>query len=396
MNNIKFNKAHLWLVVLIACFYFNPFNYDFIFGYLILFFMLISPHLKLFFTDTKGVILLLFSLIYAAFYSLEPEKGSQYIFLYAFIPFVMYSAGKLLSAASTKKIIPIIFILGFFLAAPSLMSVFNDIYENGFVTLKRDVENVWTGEFEPATNTAGRLLMNMCIPGLLLIKWHMISKKNWISLASILVFVVSIIAILRLGSRTHLVIVAFTLFFGLIYKVAKKGVLRNIVLVVVVFILINIGFAYISLDTNSELLSAYADRMDSSTHGVASAGGRSWKWEKSIEFLFTKPTGWRISDIGLSHNLWFDSARVSGTIGFILLLIYTIRVSFSAFKKMLLQRSSEFLYKIEGLMLIYILAFNLLFFVEPIMEGYFNCFVMFCFIAGAQNDTHHMRIKTTK
>jgi O-antigen ligase len=386
MTLIPSNKLKISLLFLLVCFYLNPFNVGFIFGYLTLLLMIFNPKLKLATGNSNGLILLFFSIVYSVFYSFEPELGIQFIFLYALIPFVMYSAGSNFSGSTQTDIVKITFLLGVILSLPSLISVLLDVYKNGFVTLKRDVPNIWTGETEPATNTAGKLLMNMCIPSLLLINWRIFSKNNWFSISAVLIFILSITTILRLGSRTHLGIIIFTLFFAIIYKIVKKGVLKNILLIGALFIILNFSLFYLSLNADSDFLSAYADRMDSRSHGVSTAGGRSWKWEKSAEYIFTKPIGWQIDDIGLSHNLWLDTARVSGILGFFLLALFTIKTTIASFKKILQKYSNKESYNLEGLLLIYILAFNLLFFVEPIMEGYFSCFTMFCFIAGIQSN----------
>jgi hypothetical protein len=396
MTITQINKTDLRLMFLLVCFYLNPFNLGFIFGYLVLFFMIFNRNTKLATGNSTGLILLFFSIVYSVFYSFKPDLGTQFIFLYGIIPFAMYSAGHNLANKTWYSTTKLIFILGLALSLPSLLSVLWDIYENGFVTLKRDVPNIWTGEAEPATNTAGKLIMNMCIPALLLIKWRIFSQNFLVSLVSLIVFFLSITVILRLGSRTHLVIVIFTLFFAIIYKLFKQGALKNVLLISILFVFSNISFAYLSLDTSNDLLSAYADRMDSRSHGAASAGGRTHKWEKSLEYIFTKPVGWEIDDIGLSHNLWFDTARVSGALGFFTLLIFSFKVTISASRKILTENLETFSYRIEGMLLIYILAFNLLFFVEPIMEGYFPCFTMFCLIAGIQSNRIHQYNNSTK
>lgn len=385
MSSKHLNKTHTALVFLLFCFYLNPFNFGFIFGYLTLLLLLFSGNLFLRSKNLNGVILLLFSITYGIFYAFDPELGTQFIFLYSIVPFVMFMAGANLVQNKNHNITVIVFLLSLALSIPSLVSVFLDIYENGFIAINRDVPHIWTGEREPATNTAGKLIMNMCIPGLLLINWKIFSQKKWIGLGALILFILSITAIIRLGSRTHLVIIVFTLFTSIIYKIARKGIARNVFLVILIFIVLNVAFVYFNINTDSEFLSAYADRADSRSHGVSSAGGRTWKWEKSAEYIFTKPMGWQLNDLGLSHNLWFDTARVSGTLGFILLIWFTLKISITAVKNIFKKYTDTVSFKLEGLLLVYIIAFNLLFFVEPIMEGYFNCFAMFCFLAGIQS-----------
>ena len=365
---------------LLILFFLNPFNYGFAFGYLLFAYQLFIGNL--FYNGMKpiSITLLICTLTYAAFYSFDPVLGSQFIFLYAIIPYTFLTCGRFLALENKEELIPKLFLLGFILSLPSLISVLLSIQQEGFITIERDVPNIWTGEPEPATNTAGALILNMCIPALLIIRWKFF-KKNVYSILALVIFALSVTCVLRLGSRTHLVIAVFTVFVASFYKMTKQGAIKNAVLIGAIFIVSNLAFTYFTIDKDSDILSAYADRMDSKKHGAATAGGRLWKWERSTELIFEKPLGWRIDEIGLAHNLWFDVARVGGIISFGFLLVFTLKV----FQKVMTiaYRKPMSVISIPGILLIYLVGFYLLFFVEPIMEGYFNCFVLFCVVAGS-------------
>ena len=259
-----------------------------------------------------------------------------------------------------------------------MISVALAIIDNGYVTIKRNVPIFWTGIEIPATNMASFFVMNMCIPGLLIIGFKNL-KNKWTKIILIIVYLFSLICVMRLGSRTHIAITLFAIGLAILYRFKKQDVKKNFIMFSLLFLIINLGGSYLSIKSDSDLFAAYADRMDSKTNGVSSAGGRFHKWEKSINYMFKKPLGWDLDVFGYAHNLWFDTMRVGGMISFILLLIFTI-LSIKSLLKLFQLRSKIFL--LDGQLLIYSICFLLVFFVEPILEGYFIVFTMYCIILG--------------
>lgn len=367
------------LIIFFICFYLlNPFNYDFVFGYMLILIIFTQKEL-LKNIDATGIILVTFSFAYTIFYCLNPELGLQVILLYAFLPISFYLAGKQLMSSyqNQSKLFSILLFFGFILSLSSLLSVLLDIFLKGFVTIKRDVVNIWTGELENATNMGAKFVLNMCIPAILIVNFKKI-ERFWVKILMILIFIVSITCIMRLGSRTHIGITLLTSVFAFLYLLRIQSVKKNFVLILILFFVVNICFSYFSFDTDSDLLSAYADRMDSKSHGADTAGGRTERWEKSIQYLFKKPLGWDLDEFGFAHNLWLDTLRVGGIISFGLLLMLTTKVIRSCLK--LLRK--KFMNILEVQLLIYLGALLLLFFVEPILEGYFVVFCLFWFITG--------------
>ena len=359
-------------------FFLNPFNYGFLFGYMLFAYLILIGEFHKNIAKPISLTLLVFSICYGIFYSFDLTLGSQFILIYALLPYSFLVAGRCLSV-DKNNLLPLLFVFGIFLSLPSILSVFQSIFLDGFVSLKRDVPNFWTGEPEPATNIAGPMVLNMCIPAVLIIRWKFL-KHNYLTFISLLIFLLSVTCILRLGSRTHLVISVFAIFFAIIFKMSKQGALKNVIFLSFLFLIGNIAIAYVSIDGDSDLFSSYADRMESKKYGASSAGGRTERWAKSIELLFEKPLGWQVEEIGHAHNLWFDVARIGGIISFLFLLLF----SFKIFQKtwVISFRKPIDDVKLAGILFIYGIGMNLLFFVEPIMEGYFNCFAMFCVLAG--------------
>lgn len=366
------------VLFLMALYAIDPFSYGFVFGYLLSIFIFVNLKKLSHLLDRTFLSLFLFSTVYAVFYTFNLDMGVQFIFIYALIPASLYLAGKMLYIESEKLNIQTLFLLGFLFSVSSMASVFKEIIVHGFVTIKRDVPSIWTGDIVPATNTAAYFVMNMCIPGILLVGYKQV-KPHFLKIFSVLLFLLSLTCVLRLGSRTHLAITIFSVLIAVFYRLKKQNIVQNFVLLAVIFVGVNLGFAYLSLDSDSDILSAYADRMDSKEHGVSTAGGRLNKWEKSIIYMFKEPLGWDLDEFGYSHNLWFDATRIGGVISFVLLLIftfYTLRILL----KVLRIRQKIFL--LDGQLLIYFISFILVFLVEPILDGLFVLFSIFCAVVG--------------
>ncbi|APQ18509.1 O-antigen ligase family protein [Maribacter hydrothermalis] len=369
-----------WLLLILVFFYLiNPNKDGYIFGYLILFFLVLHPKKTILKLDSLGYILLIFSIAYAIFYSFSADILVQNIFIYGMFPLTFYLLGIYLFNekkelfSNTRGLILIALVF----SVTALFSTYNSILENGYNILNRNVNNIWTGLEENATYTGGFLLLNMCLPGILIVSWKKIKILRKLILISL--YIITLFAVLRLGSRTQLVISIFSILAAILYLVARQSTRKNFTFFVILIIIGNITFGYLNVDKDSEFISAYTDRMESKKYGTNTAGGRTERWEKSIEMLFDKPLGWNLDEFGYSHNLWLDVLRVAGIIPFILLIIFSVQSIKMLVKNLRFNKNID---PFMATLAIYILAFYLLFFVEPIFEGYFEVFVLHCFYLG--------------
>ena len=112
---------------------------------------------------------------------------------------------------------------------------------------------------------------------------------------------------------------------------------------------------------------------------MGTAGGRTYRWIGSLESIFTDPWGWGLEKYGHAHNMWLDIARMGGAISFLLYLAFTLSVFFSFYKLLKLETTKLFL---KNYFIVYLIGFLLVFFVEPIMEGYYLLFLLFCIFTG--------------
>ena len=381
ITNYIFSNHLQISAILLALYLINPFYLGFLIGYLLILKVLLDKNALLSYLDRPLLFLFLFCVIYACFYSFNPDKGSQYIFLYALLPGAFYLVGKSFVRQSDNKIKSKILIgLGIIFSAITIISVLLHIVQKGFVQLNRNVPIIWDGAEIPATNMASYLLLNMCIPAILLVTYKRWSKAS--NLFLLIVYVLSIICVVRLGNRTQLGITLITLIAGVIYLFSKQSMVKNIALFIFLFIVTGIGFKYVTIDKDADFMTSYADRIDNRKYGTMSAGGRTEKWQKALSKMVEDPLGWKLEETGYIHNFYLDVLRVAGIIPFFMLVMIVINFALRI-KRLISKNSDDLVFNL--IILVYLVAFLLIFFVEPIFEGYFEVFILFCFFMGFVN-----------
>ena len=378
-NSTSFLKSLGYFKILLFFIYIiDPFSLGYLFGTLLILSILLDKNFtkKL---DSNFYLLLIFSICYSIFYIFNLDLGVQFILIYALFPSFFYIIGKTFCSKimGTKEIFKLLFISGLLFSLPAMISVILSISSKGFVVVERDVPLIWNNVKIPATNMAALFFFNMSIPAFLLAYFKKFTL--FYKLLLILAFALSIFCLLRLGSRTQLSIFFITFLTSLLYLIRRQSIKQNVILFGILFFSLNIFLSFVSFSKDSDIMNAFAGRMESKKYGAATAGGRTERWSKSIINLYEAPLGWPVEEFGFSHNLWFDIARVGGTLSFILLLIFTIKNAFKIKNAFFLNPNNILL---NTIFMCYGLSFYLLFFVEPIFDGYFPVFVLYCFFLG--------------
>ncbi|RRQ48843.1 hypothetical protein DZC72_14345 [Maribacter algicola] len=373
----------LVFLVLLTVYLLNPFNLGYLIGYLIACLILLQGSFLAKNLDLDFVLLLLFSSTYALFYAFDYEsRGAQYIAIFAITPPFFYLLGKYLVRDNihTKSLFFLLFAISIIFSTTAAISVFINFLKGGFVQLERTIGMFWDNSPTSATIMGSFFTLNMCIPALLIIG---VGKKIIsFKVLAIVVFIISLICCIRLGSRTQLGIFLITSVLSILYIIPKQNSKQNLMLF---FVLGGIGYfisTKVSFDLDADWLTTFADRMEGKNTGIASGGGRTERWVKSLEYLFKYPLGWDVNEFGFAHNFWLDVLRASGIVPFIILIIYTIR-SFMQLRKTLGMIKDDIIFK--GQILIYFFAFMMIFMVEPVMEGIFMTFIVFCIYKGIIN-----------
>lgn len=375
------------LILLLALYLINPFSINHYIGYLLTPIILIHSNFIKKNLDFDLVLLLLFSAFYALFYSFNATamQGKQFIVIYALSPITFYLMGKFLirNNLSPKGVYYILFVIGVLFSTSAVISVFINFQEGGFAQLDRTIPMFWNGNPVSATIMGGFLTFNMCIPALIITSQ---GKKGWaFNIAAAGLFIISLICVIRLGSRTQLGIFLTTSIFALLYIMPRQTIKKNAWLLGLIAALVLYLIQNVSFDLNADWLTTFAGRLSGGSDELVSGGGRMERWTKSLEYLISHPLGWEIKEFGYSHNLWLDVLRVSGIIPFILLVVYSIRSYLQIKKTVNINKENIYL---NALILIFSIAFLLLFMMEPIFEGLYTFFLVFCLFKGIVNKYH--------
>lgn len=371
------------LSFLLVAYLVNPYNLNFIIGYPIVALILVKKEFLLRNLDADFLILLIFSLTYGMFYSFDAKGGFQYIVIYSVFPPVFYLFGKFLfkNLPTKENIVQLLFILGFLFSLTALISVLLNFLTGGFGQLDRSLPNLWTGNPVPATIMGSYFSLNMCLPAILIADQGRL--KFIYKIIAAMIFVLSLICVIRLGSRTQLGIMLITSFIALVYVIPRQSFKRTSLLFLALALATFYIYSNVSFDYDQDWLSTFAGRMEKKgAEDIASGGGRTQRWAKSLEYLFKKPFGWKTEEFGHAHNLWLDVLMVSGVIPFVLLIIYMGKSLIKIRQFIKLPTNSL---EVNVMVLVYGLAFFLVFMVEPIFEGIFELFTIFCLYMGILN-----------
>lgn len=372
-------KNEFILLLLCFTFFLDPPTYGVYPIFLIPLYLVLNFDLVIKNIDNKGIFILLFSISYIIIYSLNPTGGYSLIAIY-FAFFAVYMIGKVLSKkyqASNVFYFLFAFLMLSDLLIPSISIVIN-IVKSGF-TGGRNMTLLWDPNIEyAATGLAGHFILSITAFSTILVP-NTTKFESRMKLLYGAIFIISLLCILRLASKTQIIILAITMLITIIYLIPKQPFIKTFGLVTLITTIILAIFYLKSID--SVLFNEYnqrAEREDLSY--TLSASGRTDIWSRSIGNIFTHPLGWEAHEFGnfqYSHNLWLDAARVTGIIPLIFLAIFTIQ-SISLILKVI--RSSSYFFNINvASTFIGLLA---IFFVEPIIEGLPSALIIFCFLIG--------------
>ena len=367
------------IVALLAFFLIDPYQKNFLAGYLLTAFIYLKKDFILRRVDIDFVLIQAFAIIYGLFSFIDPEIYPQTVIFYGVFPPVFFLLGRFFMS-KTKRVddmFLILFAVGLLYSVSALLSVTINLKSGGYGNFDRAIPMIWNGT-KPvkATLMAAFFTFNMCIPALALVqlkKFNILFKG-----ITLLIFVQSLLCVFRLGSRTQLAIFLITTALTLFFIIPKQSLNQNVRLFLLLVASTVLIYIYIPFDLDSDYLSTMGQRLQNSDN-TGSAGGRTMRWTRSIENLFTKPLGWEKTEFGYSHNMWLDVARTHGVIPFFILIIYSVRSILNTRKAI---RFSKMSLPVTVILFSFVLAANLMFFVEPVTEGIFSFFLVYLFIQG--------------
>lgn len=329
--------------------------------------------------DENYFFILMFSVGYSLCIIINGNYPSSSLLLaYFTLPPVFYFLGKYLikqyPGGSTVYFL-LFYTCVLFSILPFLANIIS-IREDGFMTV-RTIRLFWMDESDQmnATNIGSYFALNLTMIPLLFIR-KVRSMKPYFLLSLFLILIGSI-SILNMGNRTGLVIMILSLLVFFIISANKitAGLFITIFVCVAIYLY---SFDIFGIRTGLEY-STYYDRIVNT--GLNEEGSRYVLWKKALSDFLSYPFGYVRNDVKINyaHNLWLDVVRVSGFIPLIPLLFFTISALINIARVVFNKKNEEFLrFLIAG----FGVAFYITFLLEPIMEGFYIMFFVFCFYFG--------------
>ena len=329
------------------------------------------------YVDSNFILIIFFFLLYFTVSLYDNHKKTEVNIQLIFVAPILYLCGKWFGDKATNSvvIVRVFWLVGLALAFISLHAIFADIVLYGFSGGSRNLTVSVTGSETSATVLAGMLVVLVAYSGVVFSTTSMMTIAERILIFSF--FLLAIFAATRIGSRTILIIGLVSLaqgFYTNRRNYSALGLFATLCLL--------LGLAYLIFNYATSIIditSYYQDRLNSEEYGFGSAGGRFDKWVKSFTLMIEYPLGWGIDVNGYSHNLWLDVSRNGGFISFLLILLITFRVV-KLFIKSAYRNSNDICY-VTAVACIGT-SYLILFFVEPIFDGFIYVFASFCTFWG--------------
>lgn len=340
--------------------------------------MLILPIRK--YVDKTAVLLGSFSVFYCI-PILFAGVGSWFNFAsYLLCPVIFYIYGKyVVDKLRESKLIALFFAVSILLFSIVLyMSAIQDITQNGFVNITRSF-SIWgmSGGQNSLSATLYGLVASLGLMGLSIIFVRTALPKKLKGMF-LLLFVLSMLTVLHLVSRTGIVIAMVSVFCVSVY--CSQGKIWRF-LIVGLFVFMSFLFLFELNVIDQNVIDAYTNR-NGGDSSVSSVGGRWDRWVDGIQNVFRYPLGWdiEVTQYGYAHNLWIDVARVSGILPFLCFLMVTL-ISYSKLFKLLKLKNMTIVPLLLGLNICFFLSS----FVEPVIEAIPLYFYLYLMLWGIQN-----------
>lgn len=383
-ENITFRKE-LPIIIILGLILLNLFNLAIYWAYLSipLFIILFRSNVHL--LDNNFIIIFLFSLLYIVcllFTGLSFEDlliSVSIFFGYFFFPAIFYFFGKYIvyRYQSDKTVYFFLFFICFLFSILPFLANAKSVIEQGFMQ-ERNLRLFWMerGQVQAATGIGGYFALNMSLLPLIFTKKTTNLQKK-LAIFSIFLFAIGIFSTLNMSNRTGLLITFISL---VIFIYLSKDNLKSLFFSIFFIILILVlyfndiwGFRFWFEHT------AYFDRLANTS--IYEEGSRYLIWKRNLIGLINNPYGNFKPHIGndFAHNLWLDVGLRTGFIPLLPLLVFTISAMISVFKLVNNKQHDHFL---RVLIVCFAISFYVTFFLEPILEGIFILFLIYCFYFG--------------
>ena len=336
-----------------------------------------NPHLF----DYTIFFIFLFSFLYSLVLLVKGSDRSLPLVLgYFFFPPVFYFLGKLYISKypSTTTVYYLLFFTCLLFSILPFISNLLSFFENGFMQ-NRNIRMFWMqgDTAKAATQVGSYFAFSMAMLPLIFIKnaW---AEERTLSFLALVLFLTALFSILNMSNRTGLLIMVVGFLVFII--IPKENRFWHSLLAAGFLLLVGILYETDTLSIKSWFeYSKLHDRITGTS--VDEEGSRIVIWKANLTNLIHYPFGYASlhSLSSYAHNLWLDVGRATGIIPLIPLVVFTTTSIYKYGKFIFSLKFGAFL---RFIIAAFGTAFFITFSLEPIMEGYFIMFLLYCFYFG--------------
>jgi len=329
---------------------------------------------------------MVFSIIYALVQYYYKFSTNGTILLYLIYPFTLYVMGYIVTNGKYKKMYQYLILVIVSFTLFGYLSLLNTVLTYGDMTSaiktfggQRLVMNFWDDSFITATGINTLLSFGLAMLPLVFLKDNKDKHNNTIRIMALLSFVAATYCVLQLGNRSGFAIIVLSFLVTTLF--VRKASLKKVagIFSTAFFLLI---FKYLFDQNMFGLRFAWENtllyaRLQSTDIGSDS---RVLAWKLTFNGLFENPMGGKETLIPLNyaHNLWLDVAFEGGFFPFAVLVLFTL-ISIGS---IITFRRYNHPVVLKGIVIALFTAFIITFMVEPVIQGWFTYFNIFCFIVG--------------
>lgn len=363
-------------------------GYGYYVFYLTLFYLFFHNVFRL--MDGMFILLLIWGISYgfANFINLKSINYSSVLLPVINCP-MLYLSGKYIARYNNVRSLSVLlYYFALSIALLSLLSVTDDIIKNGFFVLgsERNIPLVGIDNREgyiAATGISSRLMALTSFFIFIMLPYSWLKKIVFICGAFLAIF-----CAIRIQSRTTVVGLALIFFSVVVWGWNSFSKKHKCILIFGMLVIVY-GIIYVLSHYSEEL--AIIDRFQSDE--IETGGGRTYRLLNVASHMLDYPLGGMGSEITYAHNLWFDCARVAGIVPFVLLILISLRYTYSLFQ-VIQKEAIDLIFRY----VIWIISLSVLivFLAEPVLEGIPMVFEFFCFLFGLIEFYHERMVSVQK
>lgn len=334
--------------------------------------------------------LFLFSVSYLIGCHFHGGIGSRTLYVVYLFPPLFYMAGSYIGSTykwSESTLVTLLFSLLLMYAIYDLVQMLYFLFSGeGVIISNRNILDESGDITHGATGYA--MLLSVLICGLaFLFTPRQEGILRWIRIVGLILGALALYGMASIVTRTSIVEAAIVLLFSLIMTIIDNNKQRNMIgLVLGLFVFILVVYFLKKTSLLSQYFEAYQMRLENETYGYDNVGGRSMRWWAGLRSLLSNPFGTstgRIQGFGLNnayaHNMWLDVGLRSGWFPFIILLVLSIRNVHNSIR---LLKDKSYQYFTRLYFFAVFLVFVLSCFVEPVLDGVYNHFLVYLVFCG--------------